>query len=186
MNGAPFGFDWVYKHIHPSTHPVVMFIPIAWCLLLLGYVAVWWADRPKPPPPVPRPPTEEELALADAMSHVEQLEDELARKLARAASDHSCLLREAAQREERVQELQRLVKRADWKKGWLEDKISDAIYTGKREQYRYMRIKCDDVFPASADVVRRLGAYMDELDLRLLEAAPPADDTWARGWRRIK
>ena len=159
-----------------------MFIPIAWCLLLLGYVAVWWADRPKPPPPVPRPPTEEELALADAMSHVAQLEDELARKRACAASDHLCLLREVAQHEERVLELQRLVKRADWKKGWLENKISDVMYTGKREQYRLVRIKGDSIFPSSADVVRRLAAYMDELDLRLLEVDPPANDTWARRW----
>jgi hypothetical protein len=159
-----------------------MFIPIAWCLLILGYVAVWLADRPKPPPPVPRPLTEEELALADAMSHVAQLEDELARKRARAASDHLCLLREVAQHEERVLELQRLVKRADWKKGWLENKISDVMYTGKREQYRLVRIKGDSIFPSSADVVRRLAAYMDELDLRLLEVDPPANDTWARRW----
>jgi hypothetical protein len=159
-----------------------MFIPIAWCLLILGFIAVWLADRPKPPPPPPQPPTEEEIALADAVSYVAQLEEELASKRARSASDVSCLLLCVSKHEEGVRELQRLVKRADWKKGWLENKISDVMYTGKREQYRLVRIKGDSIFPSSADVVRRLAAYMDELDLRLLEVDPPANDTWARRW----
>ena len=168
-----------------------MFFYAGLCLILLGFVTVWYVSRPKPPPPPPPPRrllTDEELALANAMSYIEQLEEEVRRKRDRKATDFLSFSRSIANSEDTLADLQRRLKRADQKKVWLHDAIGKAFYDGNRDLYRLDRI-CGIAYPpVPRDIDRRLMDYIDDFEQRVRDAtARPSlpSDTWARGRRGI-